>query len=92
MNEDGQRRMEAEIVRMDWAQQQGVCDCWYRPGWFVQQLANGLWICGQNPAEPASWAAAELLYASLEAAMQACNRRAAAAEERKAAKVREWLS
>lgn len=92
MNEDGQRRMEAEIVRMDWAQQHGVYDCWYRPGWFVQMLANGLWICGQNPAEPASWTSAELLYKSREDAMQACNRRAAAAEERKAAKVREWLS
>lgn len=92
MNEDGQRRMEAEIVRMDWAQRHGGCEFWEKDGWFVQQLCNGLWICGTNPAEPGAWTAAELLYVSREDAMQACNRRAAAAEERKAAKVREWLS
>lgn len=76
---------------MEWVRELGG-EYWYTDGWFVQHLVNGLWTCGPNPAEPGSWTAAELLYVSREDAMQACERRSEAAEARKAAKAREWLS
>ena len=92
MNEAGQKLMEAEILEMDWIHHHGGCEYWQRSGWFVQMLANGLWICGPNPAEPGSWTSAELLYVSREDAMRACERRAEAQEARTAEKAREWLS
>jgi len=66
----------------DWRQHHGGCEYWQADGWFVQQLVNGLWICGPHPAASRSWTAAELLYISREDAMQACERRAAAAAGR----------
>ena len=77
---------------MNWRGFTGQCEWSQADGWFVQQLANGLWICGPNPAEPSTWTHAELLYVSREDAMQACERRAEAETERAAARVREWRS
>lgn len=67
---------------MNWRGFTGQIEWSQAKGWFVQQLVNGLWICGPNPAEPGSWTAAELLYVSREDAMRACERRAEAAEQR----------
>ena len=72
----------AETAQADWVHHHGGCEYWQRDGWFVQQLANGFWICGPNPAEPGAWTSAELLYVSREDAMHACGRRAAAAAQR----------
>ena len=77
---------------MIWQDTSAICPLSKADGWFVQWLCNGLWICVQNPAAASSWTVAELLYTTREDAIRACERRAAAAEERKALKVREWLS
>lgn len=74
---------------MNWAHHAGGCEYWQADGWFVQQLVNGLWICGLNPAEPSAWTRADLLYISREDAMRACERRAATQTKRAVARERE---